>query len=179
MDRMDMAQRLKDKAQCTYEEAREALEANEWDLLDAITYLERQGKVHSTSTEPKQEEPKMEQQHTQKQQQSAGEKGKSVFSGFVNWLSGLIEKGNQNYLVIRKGQAEPFTIPLTIAVLLALMFNGLTFLVIVISLLLGFRYSFLSQKEVQQIKQDIRDADQAAEQINNHHTVNSFGEGQA
>lgn len=173
MDRLEMAQRLREKANCSYEEARDALEQTEWDLLDAMTHLEREGKIRQAGPDRQkhQEEAKME-QHSKK----TARQDKGIPARMVDGLAKLVDKGNRNYLVIKKGSSQPLTIPLTIAVLLALLFNGFTFLVVIVSLFLGYRYSFLSQQEVQQARQDIREAEEAAEQINHHHTVNSFGE---
>ena len=45
MERYEMAELLSKKAGVTLEEAREALAANEWDLLDAMVALERRGRT--------------------------------------------------------------------------------------------------------------------------------------
>ena len=43
MDHFEMTEKLRERAQVSYEEAKEALELNEWDMLEAIVYLEREG----------------------------------------------------------------------------------------------------------------------------------------
>lgn len=45
-----MIKKLMEKAHVTYEEAQEVLERCKWDLLDAIIYLERSGKVENNDT---------------------------------------------------------------------------------------------------------------------------------
>lgn len=45
-----MIKKLMEKAHVTYEEAQEVLEKCKWDLLDAIIYLERSGKVENNDT---------------------------------------------------------------------------------------------------------------------------------
>ena len=45
MERLEKVERLREKANVSYEEARAALEASNDDLLDAMVLLERQGKV--------------------------------------------------------------------------------------------------------------------------------------
>ena len=52
MERIEMVEKLMSKANVGYEEAQQALESTNWDLLDAMVYLERQGKV-KTSQENK------------------------------------------------------------------------------------------------------------------------------
>ena len=44
MERMEMVEKLRLKAQVSYEEAKLALENSDWDLLDALVYLEKEGK---------------------------------------------------------------------------------------------------------------------------------------
>ena len=45
MEQLEKVEKLREKTGVTYEEAKAALEACEWDLLDAIVYLESQGKI--------------------------------------------------------------------------------------------------------------------------------------
>ena len=45
MTNYEMVELLRQKANVSYEEAKAALEAANWDLLDAIVLLEREGKV--------------------------------------------------------------------------------------------------------------------------------------
>ena len=62
MDNLEKVEKLRERANVTYEEAKEALENNDWDLLDAMVALEKEGKTvkpeqtaYSTSYEEQQE----------------------------------------------------------------------------------------------------------------------------
>ena len=46
MDHYEMVENLRTKANVTYEEAKAALEASDWDMLDALVLLESEGKVN-------------------------------------------------------------------------------------------------------------------------------------
>ena len=46
MDHYEMVEKLRQKANVSYEEAKAALEKTEWDILDALVLLENEGKVH-------------------------------------------------------------------------------------------------------------------------------------
>ena len=46
MEHIEMVEKLMEKANVSYAEAKQALENNNWDMLDALIELERQGKVH-------------------------------------------------------------------------------------------------------------------------------------
>ena len=45
MDQFEKVEKLKERANVTYEEAKQALEASGWDVLEAMIYLEKQGKA--------------------------------------------------------------------------------------------------------------------------------------
>lgn len=49
MDYSKGIEKLRDKANISYEEAKEVLENNNWDILDAIIYLEKKGKIKGPS----------------------------------------------------------------------------------------------------------------------------------
>lgn len=57
MDNYQKVERLVSKAGCSYEDARAALEACEWDMIDAVISLEREGKISKETAEQKAEEP--------------------------------------------------------------------------------------------------------------------------
>lgn len=57
MENYQKVEQLVNKAGCSYEEAKAALEACDWDMLDAVISLERDGKVEKGSVEQKTEEP--------------------------------------------------------------------------------------------------------------------------
>ena len=88
MERMSMVETLRDKTNVTYEEARDALERADWDLLEAVVLLERDGKV-----EQKKEEPKMEQQQTNKGAGINTEKASQAMENVGNAIGGLVEIG--------------------------------------------------------------------------------------
>ena len=39
MEHLEKVEKLRERANVSYEDAKEALEASEWDLLDAMVYL--------------------------------------------------------------------------------------------------------------------------------------------
>ena len=46
MEHFEMVEKLRQKANISYVGAKNALEQNDWDLLDALVYLEGQNRVH-------------------------------------------------------------------------------------------------------------------------------------
>ena len=69
MEHLEKVEKLKEKANVSYEEAKAALESCDWDILDALVKLESEGKVNGTDTaafstqgSPSDEKPKSPQQ---------------------------------------------------------------------------------------------------------------------
>lgn len=169
MERLEMVEKLKAKAGISYEEARNVLEESNWDLLNAMIILENRGNFQQT--EQKEEKPMESTKKTFDK-----EAAESWFVKVGNWLKDLVDKGNRNHILVKKNGRQVMEIPLTVAVLLLILLHGFTMFVLFISLILGYRYAFRSDKENAMEKQQIKDASQAAEDINTRHTVNSFGE---
>ena len=49
MEKVQMVEKLRSKTNISYEEAKDALENTNWDILDAVVYLERIGKIKKPS----------------------------------------------------------------------------------------------------------------------------------
>ncbi len=148
MTRLEQIEKLREKANVTYEEAQQALDAANGDLLDAIIHLEKQGKVnapqgggtHSSSAHrpDEAEEP-----------WTAGEDEiKKVHKNNVNdaierigkFCVAVIDKGNNSFLEVLKEEDKKFKVPLTVLALLLLFLPYVTIPVVVIGLILGYRY---------------------------------------
>ncbi|NLD34636.1 MAG: DUF4342 domain-containing protein [Clostridiales bacterium] len=135
MDHFDMTEKLREKANVSYEEAKEALERSEWDLLEAIVYLESNGKMKQ---ETRQEEPDMKQETAKKKAQSVG----NVFDTISAFVGNLIEKGNRNHLEVHRNGDRLFSLPLTVLALLCLIAFWLVIPVLVIGWFTGCQYRF-------------------------------------
>lgn len=169
MERIEMVEALRAKAEVSYEEARQALEENGWDLLAALVSLEKDGKIRGSKAK---EEKKMDGARAQVNTRTA----EGWINRFVGWVKGLIEAGNRNHFIVRKDGRQVMEVSVTIAALLFILLHGFFMFVFVISLFFGYRYSFRSEKDNLAQKREMEEARAAAEQLNNHHTVNSFGE---
>ena len=141
MTNFEMVELLREKANISYEEAKTALELANWDLLDAMLVLEREGKVsgkggsYSTRDEEVQDEVKAKKHN-----------GGEGLRGTLRWLgkamAKLIRIGNENFLVVaRKGQ-ELFALPMTVCVVLLMCSVGTVLFALAVGLFCGLRYSF-------------------------------------
>lgn len=164
MDHFEMVEKLRQKANVSYEEAKNALEYSEWDLLDALVYLESQGKVDKQQAESftTRKEP---------QQQKAPEQDfRGVFAKFFGFLADLINKGNQMYLDIRRNGKLVLSIPLTVMVVLMIFLFWALVWVMVAGFFFGLRYSFRGHAGAEQVVNKAMDkAADAAEGIKSHY----------
>ena len=139
MDRFEMVERLRRETGVSYEEARAALEAADWDLLDALVALEKQGKTRSAgtrySTEQKRAEPAPE-------PEKQGERFGDACRRFWRWFCRLIQKGNRNSLCMERGGETMLSLPVTAFVLLLLFAFWVVLPLMIVALFLGCRFYF-------------------------------------
>lgn len=120
---------LRKRINVSYEEAKEALEINNGEILDAITYLERKNKTHSEFNE---------ENNAKEESEKKSGKGK----GIMAWCKKTIRKGNSNFLSLRKHEKNLLQIPLTVLVVLFILFPKVTVLLLVLALVTGYKFKF-------------------------------------
>lgn len=140
---IEQVERLRKKANVSYDEAKAALEACGGDLLDAMIYLERQGKVKSEGGA-----------YSSRQEQASAiaelppesrEKGSrfgDLLRRFGSFLMGLLRRGNENFLdIYRRGELRT-SMPVTVLAVLLLFAFWFTLPLMAVGLFFGFRYRF-------------------------------------
>ena len=151
MEMMEKVERLREKANVTYEEAKAALEQTGGDLLDAMVLLERQGKVKepaqstfSTDYEEQTEYVKVRDK-VEEQEKSAPSFGRTVgrvFRGFIRFIK-------KTTFIVTKGEEAVFTMPTIVFVLLLFFFWEILAPVMIVALFFGIRYSFEGEEEAE------------------------------
>ena len=149
MDKLDMVERQRARANVSYEEAKEALEQAQGDLLDAMVLLEKAGKTQaptqeafSTSYEEQMQYAKV-QEKVEEQKNSAPTPGKTIGGAFRAIFRFLT---NTSMRVTRK-EKTIFEMPSWVfALILLATWKGLL-PVMVVALLFGIRYSFHGEDE--------------------------------
>ena len=123
-DKLAKIERLRKRANVTYEEAKEAFDAAGGDLLDAMIYLEKKGKVTSPETSVVTTEyEKQSQYQNVKDTVSEGQKkaDEHSFSEKMHHLFQIIwDKLKNNTLHICHKEKEVISLPLGIALLIIL-----------------------------------------------------------
>jgi len=135
---------LREKTGCTYADAKAAAEMSGDDLLDALCWLEQNGKTQvlgaSCSTadrEPPREDPQPEE--TPKKDGPFVRGCKDLWQG----IQDLFHWANRNQLVMknRKGERE-LGIPLTVVVLILVLAFWISLALVIVALFCGMRFSF-------------------------------------
>ena len=136
MDHYEMVETLRAKANVTYEEAKAALEASDWDMLDALVLLESEGKVNGApefTTKEKTDE-------TCRSAHKCEVRGN--LSKLGAWIRKMITLGNQNQFVISRKGSELVAMPLTVMALLMVLVWPFSLIVLFAGFFLGTRYAF-------------------------------------
>ncbi len=161
MEHIEMVEKLRQKANVTYEEAKNALEASDWDILDALVLLESEGKVRQSSNASYSTEEKAAPKAEYQRSRNASE----GFKKFFAVLGKIIEKGNKNNFVISYKNEEKIALPLTAFVpILCFTFPWWVFLGIA-GLFIGIKYSFRGPDFGSRINDVMDKASDAAQSI--------------
>ncbi len=135
MDHIEMVQKLHEKAGISLADANDALERSDWDMLEALLLLEREGKIppitasaSTNSSETGYEEVKA----------TAGSKSKNSdfdkkMHSFSDKLRDFVMKGFTHDFVIRRRKNEIVCIPIVFVILIMCF----AFWPIIVSLIVG------------------------------------------
>ena len=144
MDKLEKVERLRERANVSYEEAKAALDAAGGDLLDAMVLLERQGKTsgpdrstYSTQYEEQKEYIPVEEK-VREQEASAPTLGNSI--GKV--ARTMIRFITRTSFHIDRREKHVFTMPTWTAALILLFTWHVSVPALLIAMLFGVRYSF-------------------------------------
>ena len=149
-DNIELVEKLVEKTCVSYTEAKIALEATDWDILEAIIKLEAEGKCigrktaeYSTQSAPC-GETKSEggSFNAESKAGSGGEEFKEGMSKLWNWIKGIFDKGNANSLCVSKNGEEKLSMPVTVFVLLMIIGFWIVIPLMIVGLFFGCKYYF-------------------------------------
>ena len=147
MTELEKVEKLREKANVSFAEAKEALDSTGGDILEALILLENQGKAtvpagggfFSGAANDS---------HGQyghgggAYSASRGETFSSMMKRFGRFCLLVFNKGNTNFLEAHKGGEHMFSCPVTVLVVLLIFFFWVTVPLFVLSLFMGLRYKF-------------------------------------
>lgn len=141
MEHIEMVERLHEKANISYTDAKDALERSGWDMLEALVLLEREGKIgpltasttsaeNNTSYEKVTATASRKENNFHKAMNKAGEKLRQLFSDSLT-----------TSLVVRRRGKEIFRLQVLIALLLCICLWEPVLIALVVGLICDCRYS--------------------------------------
>lgn len=146
---LDQVEKLRQRANISYDEAKIALEEADGDILDAIINLEKQNRIKSpdgggyyNSQENTYKVKKEDRGRKHNQNQENAQHFKEAFHGLAAWVKKMVGKGNRNQFEVAKKGENVISIPVTILVIAMIFAFWVVVPLTVIGLFFGFRYTF-------------------------------------
>ena len=125
MEKVKLVDTLRDKTNISYEEAKNALENNNWDILDAMLYLEEHGRVKKPSVSIFYTNEYKESYTNQKEvvnikedRNNNNSKSRNNFDGIFEAICKAIDTCNNIFVEIRRRGGVLLKLPLTVLILL-------------------------------------------------------------
>ena len=139
MTNLEMVELLREKAGITYEEAKEVLEQSNWDPLEAVLLLEKQGRTppggQGYSTKDANEEPRA---HSRQGHMGA----KKAANRLGHTIGKLVHTGNANQFVVTRNGKEVLSLPVTAFAVILLFTFWFSLIGLAVGLFCGLHYSF-------------------------------------
>jgi len=113
---IEMIDELKKRANVSFENAKEALEKYNGNLLEALIYLEKHNKIKFTTTSEK--------------------------NDFFDKVKELIRKGNNTRFIISKSERTVLNLSLTVTILIGAVTFHVSAIALIIGLITGYKFKF-------------------------------------
>ena len=180
MEMIEKVERLRERADVTYEEAKAALEEAGGDLLDAMVILERMGKVSgparsSYSTEYDEQKDYIRVRDKVEQQKKSAPSFTHTVGRLVKTFFSFIR---HTVFIVTKEDSIIFTMPSWVLVLLLFFFWEAIVPVMVIALFFKVNYSFDGAQNVKRANDILGKAGEFAQDVRNEFTANGDASGE-
>lgn len=145
MEQLEKVEKIREKLSVSYEEAKRALEACNWDILDAIVYLEQLGKVAAPSVSTystKNSESEEFRKASDDYEKSSRHRFGQLVNSFFKWCGKVIKLGCDSSFEVYKNGKNIMCIPVIVVVVLLMISFWVTLPLIVVGLFFNFRYTF-------------------------------------
>ena len=163
---VEKIERLRECANVSFEEARDALKTCGGDLLEAMVYLERLGhaKKNASIPDPVKEEPKTYFPKADAVMPKQRKEGPTFFQKLGRLLGALVRKSMENYLVVSHDGTVKFRISLFAFAILFMFFSMGLVIVMGVSLFFGVKYSIAGKADMSRFNQVVGNAGDRAYQ---------------
>lgn len=148
---LQQVEELRKYANITFNEAKEALEETDGDILQAIINLEKKGRIKAPkdggfysskdSYENSQSSADIGNVHQEFYDESSTSFSE-ILNKIISFIKGAFDKGNRNNFEVIKDGKRIMSIPVTILVILIIFTFWITIPIMIVGLFLGYRYAF-------------------------------------
>lgn len=147
MDHLEKVEKIREKTGVSYEEAKAVLEAHDYDVLDAIVELEREGKVKSPEIPVYTTEPGQKSQEFARTQQQYENDCKKKSSGdtlnhFFKKIGDLLKKTCETSFEVIHNEKRLVTLPVLVLLLGVVMAFWVTIPLLIVGMFFGCKYHF-------------------------------------
>lgn len=143
MNKLEQIEKLRERANVSYDEAKIAYEKSDGDLLDAIIYLERQGKVKAPAEDGYYNS---KQSHTPEPEANESDGFKDTLERVGKFFVDLLHKGNTTFFEVVKTDESLIKFPVTVFVLLLLFAPWVTIPLMIVGLFFNLKYRFIGSE---------------------------------
>ncbi len=170
MDMFEKVDKLRERANVSYEEAKDALDRSNGDILDAMILLEREGKTRKEGGECYSTSgivtPQFSQENTNNDEKKARrERVRETGRTFGEKVKSLFQKSLVNYLVIERHGEKIIKMPVLAMILVFLFAWYAAVIAIVVSLFCECKYSFVGEGDLKTANDVCEKAGDLANQV--------------
>ncbi|NLN49493.1 MAG: DUF4342 domain-containing protein [Clostridiales bacterium] len=144
---LDQVEKLRQRANVSYDEAKIALEEADGDILEAIISLEKKNRIkppvgggYYNSQMYKDKKEDSGKRHNRRHENERH--FKETIHGLAAWIKKMVGKGNRNHFEVVKNGENIISIPVTILAIALIFAFWVTLPLAVVGLFFGFRYTF-------------------------------------
>ena len=173
MDKLEKVEKIREKTGVSYADALEALDLCEGDILDAIVYLEKSGKIENKTTAQFSSDSSAENKASERLVNATAEYDKSSenatvgdgVDSFFEWVKKVVRKSIDTKFTVNRNKDQVLQVPVLVLVLALIFFFWIVLPLMVIGLFFDCRYHF---EGVDKVTVDVNDfCDRAADGATN------------
>lgn len=144
MERIEMVEKIRECAAITVEEARDVLERNNWDMLDAMVELEREGKIFGGArATTKNEEPQyVTVAPTVSGKEEARQRRMHTRQNIKNGFRKAVRVVLDNKFIVNNKDGELVRVPVIVPIICLLVGLWVTVIAMIVGMIFGLRYAF-------------------------------------
>ncbi|MDD6327451.1 MAG: UBA/TS-N domain protein [Eubacteriales bacterium] len=167
MENLEKVEKIRQKTGVSYEDAKNALVACDYDMLDAIVYLEKLGKIKAPERASYSTEMVVASQEFEQAQATYESSCKKTSVGdcvdrFIRWFGEVLKKSCKNTFHVEHEGKQVVAVPVLVFVLLLIFAFWITLPLLIVGLFFDYKYHFEGVTKVTVDVNDVCDKASAA-----------------